>query len=211
MKTIRVLVVDDHPVVREGLAAIFSSEPDLIVVGEAETGEEAIHETARLSPSVVVVDIRLPGMTGIDVCQSLSARYPGLRLVVLTSFPSEATMLAALSAGARAFVVKDSKPAILRQAVRSVAEGETFIDPRVAGKLVALATKGRRAKGPFGLSLQEMRVLEFLPRGATNREIGRDLGLSEHTIKTHLSNAMAKIGAKNRADAAVIARGEGLA
>ena len=136
---------------------------------------------------------------------------PQLRVVVLNTFNHEHTLLAAFAAGAKGFAIKESSPKALRLAVRTVAEGGTYIDPRSAGKLVALAAAGRAARGPFGLTLQEMRVLELLPRGVTNRDLGLRLHVSEATVKTHLHHAMRKLNAHNRAEATAIALREGLA
>lgn len=207
---IRIVVVDDHPVVREGLVAVLSDEPDFKVVGQAETGEGALAEAARLVPDVVVLDLRLPGISGLETCERLALRHPGVRVVMLTSFPHDGALTGAFAAGARGFVLKESKSTILRQAVRAVAAGDTYADPRVAAKLVAIA-QGGRAKGPFDLSLSEMRVLEKLPQGLTNREIARDLGVSYDTVKSHLRSAMHKLNAKDRAEATAIAMREGLA
>jgi DNA-binding NarL/FixJ family response regulator len=208
---IRILIVDDHPVVREGLIAILGDEPDFAVCGQAGTATEAIAEAARLRPDVIVLDVRLPGATGVEVCAELGERLPGTRVVMLTSFPNDGVMMNAFAAGARGFVLKESDPAVIRQAVRTVSDGATFADPKVAAKLVALAARGRRAKGPFDLTMQEMRVLELLPRGLTNHEIGDRLGIGENTVKTHLRNLMRKLGARDRVQAAAIALREGLA
>lgn len=207
----RVLLVDDHPVVREGVGAVLSSEPDLKIIGGVSSAEQAFKEIERLAPEVLVMDVRLPGMDGIEACASLLQTHPRLRIVILTRFPNESVMMRAFNAGAKGFVIKESDPDVLRQAVRMVAGGGTFVDPKVAGRLVALATKGRRAKGPYGLTLQEMRVVELLPRGLSNREIGRELGVSEHTVKTHLRHAMQKMRVSDRAEAAAMAMREGLA
>jgi len=209
---IRILLVDDHPVVRDGLAAILTSEEDFRVVGQASTGQEALQlADDGQATDVVILDVRLPDMTGIALCSTLRQRSPRIRAIVFTSFPSDVTMLEAFAAGAKGFLAKESHVDSLRQAVRTVAEGGTFIDPRLAHKLVVLATKGRRAKGPFGLTMQEMRVLELVPRGLSNAQIGRELGISEQTIKTHLYSAMRKLGVSNRTEAASLARREGLA
>lgn len=208
---IRILLVDDHPVVREGLAAVLADEPGFRVVGQVDSGERALREMEVELPDVVVLDLRLYGMSGIQTCESIRLRWPSVRVIILTSFPNEGALMSAFTAGARGFVLKESEPTILRQAVRAVGAGETYADPRVASKLVSLATKGRRTTGPFGLSLQQMRVLERLPRGLTNREIAEDMGVSENTVKTHLSAAMQKLKARDRAEAAAIALREGLA
>lgn len=208
---IRIVVVDDHPVVREGLAAVLSDEPDFRIVGEADTGEKLLADFQRLVPDVVVVDLRLPGISGIETCQAIKRMRPDTRVIVLTSFPNDGAVMNSFVAGADGFVLKESEPAILRQAVREVVTGKSYVDPRIAGKLVAFADKGRRTKGPFDLTLQEMRVLEKLPKGLTNREIGVELGIAEDTVKTHLSNALRKIKAKDRAEGAAVALREGLA
>jgi two-component system, NarL family, response regulator DevR len=197
--------------VREGLAAVLSAEPDFTVVGQAESAERALIEVDRLRPDVVLLDIRLPGMSGTEACAELVKRQPNARVIVLTSFASTGSLVQSFSAGARGFVLKESQPAVLREAVRTVAQGETFTDPRVGAKLVALASRNRRAKGPFGLTIQEMRVIELLPRGLTNREIGGELGISEDTVKTHVRHALRKLNARDRVEAAAIALREGLA
>lgn len=208
---IRILVVDGHPVVREGLIAILRQEPAFAVCGQAGTAAEAVSEAVRLRPDVVVLDGRIPGSTGVEVCARLAEVAPSARVVMLTSFPNDGVVMSAFSAGARGFVLKESEPWVIREAVRAVAGGANFADPKVAAKLVALATRGRRAKGPYDLTLQEMRVLELLPRGLTNHEIGTHLGIGENTVKTHLRNLMRKLNARDRVEAAAIALREGLA
>jgi DNA-binding NarL/FixJ family response regulator len=208
---IRILLVDDHPVVREGLTSVLDDEPDFSVAGQAESGEQALREVSQVRPDVVVMDVRLPGMSGIEACEKLIARQPGVRVLMLTSFPNEGAVIRTFSAGARGFVLKESESTILRQAVRAVAAGETYADPRVAAKLAAFAANRRSVKGPHGLSLQEMRVLEKLPRGLSNHDIGLELGISEHTVKSHVRNLKHKLQARDRAEAAAIALKEGLA
>lgn len=190
---------------------MLSAEPDFTVVGQAESAERALVEVDRLRPDVVLLDIRLPGMSGTEACTELLKRHPGARVIVLTSFASTGSLVQSFSAGAKGFVLKESQPAVLRDAVRTVARGDTFTDPRVGAKLVALASRNRRAKGPFGLTIQEMRVIELLPRGLTNREIGGELGISEDTVKTHVRHALRKLNARDRVEAAAIALREGLA
>lgn len=207
----RVLLVDDHPVVREGVATVLAADDDLEVVDGVGTVQAALKVAKRLNPHAVVTDVQLPDGDGIDLCQALLVRQPRIRTVILTRFPNESVMLRAFSAGARGFLVKESDPDLVRQAIKIVVNGAMFVDPNVTSKLISLATKGRRAHGPFGLTLQQMRVLELLPRGLSNREIGAELGLKEETIKSHLSFAMRRLGAKDRTEAASIALREGLA
>ena len=208
---IDVLVADDHPVVREGVTSILAADPELRVVGDAGSGEEALRRATATHPDVLVIDVRLPGMSGVEVCTVLQERNPRIRTVVLTAFPGDGVLMEALAAGARGFVLKESGPAVLRDAVHAVARGDTYVDPRVTAKLVALLTRGRRAKGPFGLTVQELRVVALLPRGLTNRQIGDQLGVSEATIKSHLYSAMRKLHASNRAQVVAVAEREGLA
>jgi len=208
---IRILIVDDHPIVREGFAAILSAEHDLVIVGEASSGEEALQVAERTVADVVILDIRLPGMSGIETCAALLERHPKLKVVLLTSFPSEGVISQAVGAGAMGFLVKTTDRAILRQAVRTVIKGQTFFDPHVTHALGAVTSQGRRAKGPHDLTLMEMRVLEYLPRGLTNTEIGVELGVSAQTVKSHLAHAMRKLNARDRTQAAALAIREGLA
>lgn len=208
---VRVLVVDDHPVVREGLSGALASEPDFKVVSEAATAEQALRAAEEMRPDVVVLDVRLPRMSGAEACTNLLRRVPGIGVIALTSFPNEGVLSSMLSAGAQGFVLKESDLFVLRQAVREVASGESFVDPKVSKKLMALAAKNQQAKGPFGLTLHQMRVLELLPRGLSNREIALKLGVSENTVKSHLRRAMKKLKAKDRVAAAAIALKEGLA
>ena len=206
----RVLLVDDHPVVREGLATILRADPEIEVVAEAESVEEAEPIVLSVKPDVAVLDYRLPGMSGVDGCAHLLAKSSRLRVIVLTSFPNESVMLKAFSAGACGFVAKDSPPHVLRTAVRSVACGGTFIDPSLAGKLVGSAIRGRRAVGRFGLTRTELRVLELLADAQPNQAIARELDISVPTVKSHVQHVLKKLGAADRYDAAAIGRREEL-
>jgi two-component system response regulator DevR len=208
---IQVLVADDHPVVREGVISILTADAEIRVLADCASGEDALRYLAENRVDILVIDVRLPGMSGVEVCAVLRERQPRLRTVILTAFPGDGVLMEALAAGARGFVLKESGPAVLRSAVRAVAKGDTYVDPRVTAKLVAVATRGRQAKGPFGLTMQELRVVELLPRGLTNRQIGGELGVSEATVKTHLHNAMRKLQAANRAQVVAVAQREGLA
>lgn len=206
----RVLLVDDHPVVREGLATILRSEHDIDVVAEADSIEDAVDLVKTASPDVAVLDYRLPGMSGVDGCAHLLSRAPGLRVVVLTSFPNESVMLKAFAAGASGFVAKGSAPHVLRTAIRSVAAGGMFVDPSLAGRLVADATRGRKSLGPFGLTRTELRVLELLGEGHSNQAIARELDVSLATVKTHVQHVLRRLSARDRYDAVAVAHREGL-
>jgi two-component system response regulator DevR len=206
----RVLLVDDHPVVREGLATILRADAEIEVVAEAESIEDAEGLLATAKPDVAVLDYRLPGMSGVDGCAHLLARSPRLRVIVLTSFPNESVMLKAFTAGACGFIAKDSAPHVLRTAVRSVACGGNFVDPSLAGKLITATIRGRRAVGRFGLTRTELRVLELLGESQPNQAIARELDISVPTVKSHVQHVLRKLGATDRYDAAVIARREEL-
>jgi DNA-binding NarL/FixJ family response regulator len=201
------MVVDDHPVVREGFAAILSDEPAFRVVGEAGTGEAALREAERLRPDVVVLDGRLPSLSATETCAALTARLPGVRVVIAVTFLDRASVARARAAGAHGVVLKGSEPATIRDAVRVVASGGTFVDPRArpAGR----SDRARSAR-PFALTPRELSVLELLPRGLTNNAIGAELWISEDTVKTHVKSILLKLGARDRAEAAVIALREGL-
>lgn len=201
---IRVAVFDDHPVVREGVVSVLTAEPDLVVVGQAGSSVGAIQAVTMTPADVAILDLGMGNGDGFGLCAELAQRHPRLRVICLSSFASEPAMLGAFRAGARGFVVKDSDPLVLRQAVRAVAVGGTYIDPKVAGRLVAIATGGRRVRDSHGLTAAEQRVVQLLPQGLTNRRMARLLGVSEQTVKTHLSRAMAKLGVHNRHEVAAL-------
>ncbi|HEX9887985.1 MAG TPA: response regulator transcription factor, partial [Nitriliruptorales bacterium] len=140
----RITVIDDHPYVRQGLVGLLGDEPDFDVVGQYETAERALEQVARDRPDVAVLDIHLPGMSGIEACRELTERWPECRSVVLTSFDEDATLISAMVAGARGFVVKSTEPWVLRQAIRYVLAGGIYVDPKVAGLLVSYALAGHR-------------------------------------------------------------------
>jgi two-component system, NarL family, response regulator DevR len=202
---VTIVVVDDHPVVRHGLIAILSDEPAFRVVGEASSGEETLRLVARSRPRVVVMDGRLPSLSPIEVCAALVTRQPDVRVILAVTFLDRTTITRAQSAGAHGVVLKDSEPATIRDSVRVVAGGGRFVDPRA---------RPHRATGsarqPFGLTPRQLTVLQLLPRGLTNGAIGAELWISEDTVKTHVKAILAKLGARDRAEAAVIALREGL-
>ena len=207
---IRIYLTDDHPVVREGVAATLSDEPDFNVVGQGGTAEDLLERAGRLEPHVAVVDQRLPGIDGNEACRRLRAKHPRVRVLMLTSFDHEQAMLRAFGAGANGFAVKQSAPETLRLAVRVVAGGGTFIDPLIAHRLVNMVIRRRQANGPHDLTPTEMEVLAYLPKGLTNRQIGNELGVAVETVKTHVGHVLRKLGATHRSEAATIALREGL-
>lgn len=210
---IRILLVDGHPIVRVGMATVLEQEPGFSVVGDASTGEQALREIEQHRPDVVVLDVRIPGMDGVELCRKIISHDPGICVIALASLVDAGSiMIDAFGAGARGFLLKESEPSAFRHAVRTVSAGGTFTDPRVAARLAALATRRASSRdNPFQLTYQELRVVGLLPRGLSNKEIGRELGIATTTVKTHLYSALRKLGAKDRVEAAAIALREGLA
>ena len=206
----RVLVVDDHPVVRQGVVALLNAEPSLEVVGQAESAEEALDVVARLLPDVVLLDARLPGLSGVDAARTMLPEHPRLRAVLLTGFTNQGVLLDALDAGIHGLVLKESDATTIVAAVRAVASGQQFIDPLVEHRLLATREHRRRARQRYGLTPAELEVLEMVPQGLTNSEISSALGLSANTVKTHLAHAMRKLEVRNRAEAAVFVLSGGL-
>jgi len=199
-------VADDHPVVRAGLAAMLSAEPGLDVVGEAASGEEAVLLAARHRPAVVLTDLRMPGSGGLAAIRRITAELPGVRVVVLTTYDSDADILPAVEAGAAGYLLKDTPRAALVDAIFAAARGETVLAPVVAGRLVTRL----RGPQPESLSARETAVLAAAARGLTNAQIGRELFISEATVKTHLLRAYAKLGVSSRTAAVTKAIEAGL-
>jgi DNA-binding NarL/FixJ family response regulator len=190
VSAIRVVLADDHPVVREGLRGMLAAEPDIEVVGEAASGPEAVALAERLRPDVILMDLRMPGGDGVEATRQLA----GTTVVVLTTYDSDADILRAVEAGAAGYLLKDTPRAVLADSVRAAARGETVLAPAVAGRLL-----GRmRVEPAEQLSARETEVLALVARGLTNAEIGRRLYVSEATVKTHLLRACGKLGVSGR-------------
>ncbi|MCO6006209.1 response regulator transcription factor [Actinoallomurus purpureus] len=200
---IKVLLVDDHPVVREGLRGMLSAEDDLTVVAEAGGAAEAVAAVRAHEPDVVLMDLRMPGGDGVEATARVLVQRPQTRVVVLTTYDTDADILRAVEAGAAGYLLKDASRHDLAQAVRAAARGETVLAPSVAAKLVS------RIRSPVELSRREIDVLRLVARGRTNAEIGRELLISEATVKTHLLRTFGKLGVSGRTAAvtAAIERG----
>jgi two-component system, NarL family, response regulator DevR len=209
---VRILVVDDHTIVRQGLRSILDLEPDFTVVGEAADAEQAVAETARLSPDVVLLDLMLSDRApaeGLDVCSELRDRHPGVSVVVLTTFLDERLLLGALRRGASGYALKDVDAVELARIIRSVHGGQSAFDPRSA-RLVVRSLRGE--PGPPGkpLSDRELEVVRLVAKGATNLRVARELYVSESTVKYHLRTAMRKLGASDRTELVYRASARGL-
>ncbi len=196
-----VLIADDHPVVRAGLRGMLAAEPGISVVAEAASGQEAIAMARRHKPDVVLMDLRMPDGDGVEATAGILAAEPAARVVVLTTYESDADIVRAVEAGATGYLLKDAAPADLVDAIRAAALGETVLGPGVAGRLVSHLR--RPACEP--LSARETEVLARVARGETNAEIGRALHISEATVKTHLMRAFGKLGVSGRTAAVTTA------
>ncbi len=204
---VRIVVVDDHPVVRDGVAAVLSSAPGLEVVGQADDGPEAVRIVARLDPDVVVMDLRMPGGGGVDAVREMARRGLRAAVLVLTTYDTDSDTVAAIEAGATGYLLKDSPAETLVAAVRSTASGETVLSPTVASRL---ASHVRRPRSRSGLSARERQVLVLVARGMSNRLIANELFVSEATVKTHLAHIFDKLGAPDRAAAVAAAYEQGI-
>jgi DNA-binding NarL/FixJ family response regulator len=203
---IRVLVVDDHPVVRSGLAGMLDGEDDLSVVGEAGDGEEALARVAALAPDVVLMDLRMPRLDGVGATSRIVAEHPGSRVLVLTTYDTDDDIVRAVAAGATGYLLKDTPRRQLVDAVRAAARGETVLAPPVAARLVSRL----RAPVAEALTPREVEVLRAVARGLSNAEIGRELFIGEATVKTHLLRAFAKLGVDDRTRAVTVAMERGI-
>ncbi|MYS14674.1 response regulator transcription factor [Streptomyces sp. SID4982] len=206
---IRVFLLDDHEVVRRGVADLLEAEPDIAVVGEADTAAHALARGPALRPHVAVLDVRLPDGDGITVCRELRDRMPGSACLMLTSFDDEDALLDAIMAGAAGYVLKQIKGSDLVSAVRTVASGQSMLDPATTARLMRSlrADPAAPALPPelASLSPREREILALIGDGLTNREIGKRLYLSEKTVKNHISRLLAKLGVQRRVQAAVLA------
>ena len=202
---IAVVVVDDHDVVRHGVRAYFATQPDLEVVGEAATGEEALAIVERWRPDVVVLDLHLPGADGAETARRLRTTAPATRVVVLTSFASDEEIFPALRAGALSYLLKDASAEELATAVRRAARGEPTLSPRVARRLMADVAGPNDAPLPDPLTPREVDVLRLIAAGLANHEIAERLNIAEATVKGHVGHLLSKLGLSDRTQAAVYA------
>ena len=204
---IRVLIVDDHALVRQGLRALFADVPDVEVVGAVEDGGAAAAAAAACAPDVVLMDLSMPGVGGIEATRAVLARCPGVRVVVLTSFAEHERIIAALDAGATGYLLKDADPDDVVRAVRDAAAGHVPLSPRAA---TALLPANRPAGRTGGLSAREREVLALVAVGLPNKSIARRLQISEKTVKAHLTRVFAALGVSDRTSAALWAQRHGL-
>ena len=204
---IRVLLVDDHQLVRAGVTTLLQSDPQITVVGEARNGREAVESVEGLAPDVVLMDLSMPEMDGVEATRAVLARQPSTKVLVLTSFSDRQRVKEVLAAGAIGYVLKDSEPADLLAAVHAAARGHVPIDPRVAAVLLPASGGGTAGSGlADGLSPRETEVLRLVAQGLANKQIARALGITERTVKAHLGRMFREIGVLDRTSAALWAR-----
>ncbi|WP_320783635.1 response regulator transcription factor [Streptomyces sp. CRN 30] len=208
---VSLLIVDDHPVVRDGLRGMFASAPGFTVLGEAPDGVAAVALAASLDPDVILMDLRMPGGGGVDAITELTRRGARAKVLVLTTYDTDSDTLSAIEAGATGYLLKDAPRDELFAAVRAAAEGRTVLSPAVVSRLVS-AVRAPRSTGPGNenLSGREREVLALVARGASNREIARELFISEATVKTHLTHLYGKLGVNDRAAAVATAYERGI-
>ena len=213
MESIRILLADDHPILRHGLRAMLDSIPKFEVVGEATTGEEAVTRSAELRPDVVLMDIQMPGLNGIEATRQVMQSDPNAGVVVLTMFRDDDSVFAAMRAGARGYVLKDAGGEEVLKVVRAVANGEAYFGPEIAKRLMSFFSAPRPAAPSEAfpeLTAREHEVLDLIARGLSNTEISRRLFLSPKTVRNHISNIFTKLRVADRSEAIVRAREAGL-
>jgi DNA-binding NarL/FixJ family response regulator len=204
----RIILVDDHEVVRLGLRALLERHPQFEVVAEAGTARDAIEQVEQYSPDVVVMDIRLPGGSGIEACEEISEKYPETKVIMLTSYAEDEMLFSAIRAGASGYVLKQIEGEGLVRAIEAVGRGEALLDPAVTQRIfqeVRKAAKEEEASAFAALTQQEKHVLMLVSEGKTNREIAKALFLGEGTVRNYVSSILSKLGVSNRAEAAAYA------
>ncbi len=205
---IRLLIIDDHEMVREGLKAMLVTEPDFSIVGDAADAEQALELIERLHPDVALLDVRLPGASGIEVCRTVSEHYPETAVIILTTFTDENLVARCIQAGARGFIVKDIERFDLKRSIRAVARGEAAIDPKAAVAVLAQLRRAPQVTGeaaPEPLSSQQIVILRLVAQGLSSREIATQLYLSENTVKGYVQEILHRLGVKNRTEAVMVA------
>ncbi|HKE68731.1 MAG TPA: response regulator transcription factor [Nocardioidaceae bacterium] len=203
---VRVYLLDDHEVVREGIRALLEAKPDFEVVGESDSAEQARRRIPALRPDVAVLDARLPDGSGIDVCREVRSVDPSIKALILTSYNDDEALFTAIMAGAAGYILKEVGGGALVDAIRRVADGQSLLDPAVTGRVLERLRKGDDQPPELrNLSEQELNVLKLIAKGMTNRQIGEELHLTEKTVKNYVSSLLGKLGLERRTQAAVLA------
>lgn len=202
-KTIRILIADDHPIVRQGLVSILEEEPDMDIVGEADNGKEAVALFRQHQPDIVLLDLRMPIMGGVEAITTIRTQYPDACIIMLTIYDTDEDIYQGLRAGAKAYLLKDTPCDEILEVIRAVCEGRRYIPLPISDKYIARLERQ-------ALSAREQEVLKLIATGKSNRDIGAFLGITEHTVKFHANNLLDKLGAIDRTQAVVIALRQGL-
>ena len=213
MEPLRVLIADDHPLFRHGLSTLLSAAPDFEVVGEATTGEEVMTQAATLQPDVILMDIQMPGVNGIEATRRILHTSPHIRILIITMFEDDASVFTAMRAGARGYVLKDAQKAELLQAIRAVGRGEAIFSPAIATRLIDFFAAARPVASPQAfpeLTEREREILTLIAQGNNNTEIASRLVLSPNTVRNYVSNVFSKLQVADRAHAILRAREAGL-
>ena len=211
-EVIRILIVDDHAVVRKGIRALLATEPTLEVVDEAVDGFEAVGKYEKLLPDILLLDLLMPRKSGIEVIRELKGKYSDAKILVLTSFAANEQVFPAIKAGALGYLLKDTQPEDLINAIRQVYQGESFLSPTIARMVLQeVFQPGEKKLSPDPLTRREIEVLQVLAKGKSNRDIGEILSITEATVRTHVSNILAKLHLASRTEAALYALKEGVA
>jgi DNA-binding NarL/FixJ family response regulator len=212
MHPIRALIVDDHPVTREGLRTLLelSGEEVVVVVGEAGSGEEAVAQVVQLEPDVVFMDVRMPGMSGIEATKKIRSANPQTKIILITIDESRGAISEAIQAGVSGYLLKDASSEALVDAARQAVEGRAVIHPQLTKTFIEEVQHADEAPSTTPLSKREKEILQMVANGSTTKEVARDLGISPHTVKTHLERIFEKLGANDRAQAVAIAIRTGL-
>ena len=211
MDTIKVLIVDDHAVVRDGLISMLGREKDFTVVGEAQNGLEAVENAQVLEPDVILMDLRMPELDGVEAMHRIRSQNPAARFIVLTTYDTDEYIFDAIEAGAKGYLLKDASREELFSAVRAVQRGESLIQPGIAARILDRFTQlSSQATSTSLLSGREVEVLQLMAKGSANKEIGASLSISESTVKTHVANIFQKLNVNDRTDAVTQALQKGI-
>jgi DNA-binding NarL/FixJ family response regulator len=211
MEKIRILIADDHPVIREGLSAMLSRQPDFMILGEAENGKDAVKKARQLRPDIVLMDLRMPEMDGVEAMKRIRQDNPKTKFIILTTYKDGDYIFKGIEAGARAYLLKDAKREDVYNAIRIVHEGGSILQPEITAKVLDRFSEiSQQIQEPEVLSARELEILRLIAKGTSNKEIASNLGLYESTVKTHVHNIFHRLGVNDRAEAVAQAIKRGL-
>ena len=211
MESIRIVIADDHPIVRQGLATVLSQDEDLEVVGQAENGAEAVSQARELHPDIILMDLQMPEMDGVEAIQIIKMVTSDIGIIILTTYDTDDYIFRGIEAGARGYLLKDSPPEEVLKAIHTVYKGESLIQPRVASRLIDRFSQLSHASATEEvLSSREVQVLQLIAKGAANKEIANELFIGESTVKTHIIHIFNKLGVKGRTEAVAEAARRGI-